>query len=400
MLSAATIAQETTCESSSWFVRNNVLNHMDVGVNVGTVGIGVEVSVPVTDFVRVRAGYNYMPRFTLHSDFPIETRSGGIGNYLEKLSSIDIDQKMSEAGVDLSLPKFQKYKEMADEFRGVTPKDYVTMDMQPKLHQFKFLVDVMPFKNNRHWSFTAGFFAGPSTVGKAFSQESETLLLKAVTAYNSLYVDYLSNDRRLPETTITVDRLTQLFEDNGVAGIPLGYFSGGKYDGRKAMMVPKKDGSVRAEMEISKVRPYLGVGYNTHLSRDKRWNLNVDAGVLFLCGKPKVYVNNVYAIDENAPKEYEVTIVPEKTIFGVTIPAVTEMKPSYDIVHLNYLNYDFTKTSDEQTEKMYYVDGTRSKVDLMRDLRDIPGKVGDMVDKISKLKVYPNISVTVSYRLY
>jgi len=165
-------------------------------------------------------------------------------------------------------------------------------------------------------------------------------------------------------------------------------------------MVPKKDGSVRAEMEISKVRPYLGVGYNTHLSRDKRWNLNVDAGVLFLCGKPKVYVNNVYAIDENALKEYEVTIVPEKTIFGVTIPAVIEMKPSYDIVHLNYLNYDFTKTSDEQTEKMYYVDGTRSKVDLMRDLRDIPGKVGDMVDMISKLKVYPNISVTVSYRLY
>ena len=39
-------------------------------------------------------------------------------------------------------------------------------------------------------------------------------------------------------------------------------------------------------------------------------------------------------------------------------------------------------------------------VDLVHDLHDIPGKVGNMVNTISKFKVYPNLSVTISYRLF
>ncbi len=31
---------------------------------------------------------------------------------------------------------------------------------------------------------------------------------------------------------------------------------------------------------------------------------------------------------------------------------------------------------------------------------DIPGKVGDMVHKVKNFKVYPNASVTFSYRLF
>ena len=61
----------------------NIFNHMDVGVNVGTMGIGIDVAMPVGDYVRIRAGYNYMPRFTINSDFNVETRSGGIGNLID-----------------------------------------------------------------------------------------------------------------------------------------------------------------------------------------------------------------------------------------------------------------------------------------------------------------------------
>ena len=39
-------------------------------------------------------------------------------------------------------------------------------------------------------------------------------------------------------------------------------------------------------------------------------------------------------------------------------------------------------------------------VDMINDLVDVPGKVGDMVDLVSKFKVYPNASVTFSYRLF
>ena len=40
------------------------------------------------------------------------------------------------------------------------------------------------------------------------------------------------------------------------------------------------------------------------------------------------------------------------------------------------------------------------QVDVLHDVEDIPGKVGDMVHKVKNFKVYPNASVTFSYRLF
>ena len=381
MLAAAVQAQESTLQKSD----KNILNHMDLGVNIGTVGFGVDVAVPIGNYVRVRAGYNYIPRFTLHSDFSINTSKGGAVKYLEKIKNIDIDKKAAEIGVDLNQPEFKEYRDMFDKFRNVEAKDQVTMDLKPNVHQFKFLVDVMPFKNNKHWSFTTGFFVGNSNIGEAINQDKETLLLEAVTAYNNLYIDYLSNEKNFAGHG-EVDKLTQLFTDNGIAGIPLGYFE----DGKKAMMVPNADGTVSAELKITKVRPYIGFGYNTHLSRNKKWKLNVDAGVLFRCGKPKVYVDNVYSIDPNAPA---LLYVDDYSLgFPIALP-----HDNYDIVHYN-VDYDYNSGDDSQP--MYFVDQPLQRVDLLNDLHDIPGKVGDMTKTISNLKVYPNVSVTFSYRLF
>ena len=169
----------------------------------------------------------------------------------------------------------------------------------------------------------------------------------------------------------------------GVAGFPLGTFSrdvtsvvtdgNGEEQtlvakkGTKAIMVPSSDGSARAEMEVSKVRPYIGLGYNTHLSHNKRWLLNVDAGVMFLCGAPKVYVDNVYAVDET-------------------------------LIDFDNEVYDIVRPNEDMSD--YVVDSPLQHVDLVHDLQGIPGKVGDLVDVVSKFKVYPNATVTFSYRLF
>lgn len=368
MLSGAMQAQETVTDK-------NIFNHMDLGVNIGTVGIGIEVAVPVSNYVRIRAGYNYMPRFSLHANFPIETRNGGIGKYLEKIKNVDIEKKAAEFGLDLNQPEFRQYKEMADKFSNVERKDNVTMNLKPNMHQFKFLVDVLPFVN-KHWNFTAGFFVGNSDIGDAKNQDKETLLLEAVNAYNQLYINYCQDGI----AGNYYDKLDDIFYKNGIAGIPLGYFA----NGNKAMMVPDKDGTVKAEMKITKVRPYVGFGYNTHLSRNKKWNLHVDAGVLFLCGKPKVYVDNVYSIDPNEP-----AVLYDNT-FGMP-------QNNFDIVHPN-LDYDYI--SGDESQQMFFVDQPLQHVDLMNDLHNIPGKVGDLVKTISNFKAYPNVSVTFSYRLY
>ena len=354
---------------------NGIFNHMDVGVNVGTLGVGVEVGVPVGEYVRLRAGYNYMPSFTFHSNFSIDTRGGRYDRFINKVKSIDINSKMAEVGVDLNDPKFSEYKALFDKFYQVELKDNVTMGMKPHLHQFKFLVDVMPFKRNKHWSFTAGFFAGPSDVANAYNLDSERLLLEGVNAYNDLYVRYCQNGI----AGNYHDRLTELFWDNGVAGVPLGRFA----DGKKAMMVPAADGTVRAEMKVSKFRPYVGFGYNTHLSKDRKWNLNVDAGILILCGAPSVYVDNVYKIDDSP------IVFDENGNYVSGIGTDEDGNYYGDIIRFNQETWEYEPTGDKLDH-----------VDLVRDLDDIPGKVGSMVNTISKFKVFPNASVTFTYRLY
>lgn len=377
VLSLPTAMSAQDNSSVSKLAQKGILNHLDVGVNVGTLGLGVDVAVPVGDYVRIRAGYNYMPRFSIKSDFNVETRNGSISNLIAKVGKID--DKLAQYGIDINSPGFAEYKEMFDKFRNVEAKDHVTLSLKPNLHQFKFLVDVLPFKSNKHWSFTAGFFVGPSTAGDACNLEKETLILEGINAYNAIYVNY-------PEQGI---KGTWLHEEGkakddpfyryGVAGFNLGTFA----DGDKALMVPDKDNKARAEMTISKIRPYLGLGYNTHLSRDQKWNLTVDAGVLFLCGSPKIYVDNVYKIDVS-PIRFDES---GKYLGGI---GFDEDDFYYgDIVGRIPGTYRYGPYGE-----------LRNHVDLAEDLHDIPGKVGDMVNTISKFKVYPNASVTVSYRLF
>lgn len=354
--------------------QKNILNHMDIGVNVGTVGIGIDLAVPVTNYVRVRAGYNYMPRFTINSNFPVETRSGnGVSNFFKRFANASshqelitkIEKKIEDYQIDLSDPMYAKTKSLFDYYHGMTPaeqsqieaSDEVAMGLRPSLHQFKLLIDVMPFKNNKHWTFTAGIFVGPSTVGDACNKEKETLALKTISAYNELYL--ISCREELPNG----NHITSI-EESGVAGFQLGKFN----DGDLAIMVPDANDEARAEMTVNKVRPYVGFGYNTDLSRNKRWKLTVDAGVLIL-GKPHVYVDNVYKID-----------------------------PSN--IDPNEWKYDIVRWSDEKVD--FITDKPLQNVDVLTDLdrNSIPGKVGDLARLVSKFKAYPNISVGVSYRLF
>ena len=42
-------------------IDRNIFNHLDVGLSLGSTGIGIDVSTNVTNSVRLRAGVDYMP---------------------------------------------------------------------------------------------------------------------------------------------------------------------------------------------------------------------------------------------------------------------------------------------------------------------------------------------------
>ena len=120
--------------------------NLDLGVTLGTTGIGFDVAMPVHDMVKLRTGFEFMPRFNMDLNFGVES-FGEDG--IPKGVSID---RMSEVLYNLT---------------GYKVDQNITMKTKPTMWNFKFLVDVYPFKNNKHWHVTAGFHWGPSKIGEA-----------------------------------------------------------------------------------------------------------------------------------------------------------------------------------------------------------------------------------------
>ena len=47
----------------------NMFNHMALGVTAGTPGVGLELAMPMGNYVQVRAGATYMPQFSVNTTF-------------------------------------------------------------------------------------------------------------------------------------------------------------------------------------------------------------------------------------------------------------------------------------------------------------------------------------------
>ena len=360
-MAAQTAAPQLT-EQQKRTLQNGWLNHLDVAFSIGTTGLGFDLSAPMTDWARVRIGAMFMPKFDYTAKFSMEV--GETGTAAEK-----------EA-------RFQKLADLMENFCGTRPENSVDMAIEPTMNNFKFLVDVFPLKNNRHWHVTAGFYLGSGTLGKAYNTTECMSSLVAVSMYNSMYK---RAEGWLPliqygDISIYNEQVQEKLLSYGAVTIPLGEFTHDiiatedvYYDHRICdengmpvhmegtlkyakgdVMYHKGDtyrmttdqyDMVRANAKVNKFKPYLGIGYNGAISNDGRTTISADAGVLFWGGKPSVITQTPSGIDADG--------------------------------NTTYLS-----------------------VDMMRDLTNIPGKVGDYVDLASKLAVYPVISIRIAQRLF
>lgn len=314
-------SQETVRTDSEQVSRNliyrckqlGIANKLELGITAGTTGLGLEVATPVTEWVKIRAGVDFIPSFNLPMHFGITTYTDGAVN----------------SG------NFGKIQNLMYEFAGYEMDDQVDMHARPKMSNFKFLVDVYPFKNNRHWHVTLGFYSGPKRIGKAINAMGEMPSLLTINMYNRLY-DYALSDGFIENPIyndiyldpVIADELSEKFREYGRLGIHIGDFK----DGTPYYMEPDKDGTVSAKAYVNSFKYYTGIGYGGAISKDKRWNLAVDGGVLFWGGAPKV------------------------------------------IIH----------------------DG----VNMTNDLINVRGKVGEYLDLLKALKVYPVVSVKLSYTFF
>lgn len=343
--------------------------HLDVSLNAGSTGIGVDIGTPIADWMGVRAGFTYMPHFHYHMNFDV-------GLYDDN----GVAQKS----------KFEKLSNRLEQITGYKVDERIGMIGEPVFNQFKFMMDFYPLRHNRHWRITAGFFLGKRRIAKAYNRPEDMTSLVGVNIYNNLYDKVLRGepitvagrsvyvDPKVMQNygrmaiymgdythDITYDHDTYYEEDiicdenftylkPGAEGKDVSELTEDDYykidevmhqkgdvehsagevihkAGEPYMMTPDKNGMATARMLVNSFRPYVGIGYDGRIIRgDDRYHIGFDAGIMMWGGTPSV------------------------------------------ITH----------------------DGT----DLTHDVTNVPGKVGDYVSIVRKFKVFPVVSLRLTRR--
>ena len=302
---------------SQYWKEHNILHHLDVSITLGTTGVGFDLASPIGDYLQVRAGYAFMPHIHHNMTFGIQS-----------------DQIKDDVS-------FNNMADAIENFTGYRIHNQVVMVGVPTINNVKLLVDVFPFKNNRHWHFTAGAYWGPSQIAKAYNRTEDMPSLMAVSTYNHMYekaivreplvsVNYNGNDFYFPDDPELKDEIKNIFLSYGRMGVRIGNRVS---DGSPYIMEPDEDSMVKAKARSNSLKPYLGFGYGGRLFKNNdRYTVSFDCGAMFWGGSPSV------------------------------------------VTH----------------------DGT----DLVNDVRDIGGKVGAYVDLIKFFKVYPVLNVRLTKTIF
>lgn len=249
----------------------NMFNHMSLGLNLGTGGIGFEVGTVCTPYLGIRAGFEAIPSFTVSPK--------GIANIHVNLPA---DYQ--------NLPEQIKNEYPAQEDMEFDGKGKVTMK------NGKFLVDIFPGKNCM-FHFTVGLYAGTRQIGNLIASQVDF-----GTEPNLEVVERYNSDVNNPTSQVYG---RSPIDVNMADGTPL------FYDGN----------AVPAEIRVNPVKPYFGIGVGRTVPR-KRVGVKGELGVMYW-GTPQIY-NGLSNITE-CEEIHDVTKVSNKlpvypmlkiTIFG------------------------------------------------------------------------------------
>lgn len=342
-----------------YWKEHDIFQHLDASLTLGTTGIGFDVASPVTEWAQVRLGYEFMPRFTKRMSFEM-TING------QPAKSYDSDGNRQET-------RFDKLNNFMYGFTGFDMEDHVDMIGKPTLNNFKFLVDVFPFKNDKRWHFTAGFYWGPSQFAEAVNSTEAMVSLVSAGIYNKMYEsaksggDLISFDaNEFPSlagvSILMPEPVRAKFLEYGDMGFVAGYYthdivdadgnvlvsknmtdSKGNTVQRPYIVEPDEDGMVRVSASSNSFKPYIGFGYGGNLIKDRDdWKVSFDCGVMFWGGTPELIVHH-----------------------GLKLP-----------------------------------NGKYRDISLTEDVEDISGKVGTYVDLFKAFKVFPVLSLRITKRIF
>ena len=240
-----------------------LFNHLAIGIGIGTEGASLDLALPIGHYVQLRAGMSYLPSIKLTKHFDAsQTGSTGTSNF-DSITSILHD------------------------ITGLQFDEQIDMKATTQLWNGKILVDIFPFKK-KNWFFSAGVYFGPKQVLHIENAAEDMGTLIALSTFNNIYnkvEDAIANDNPAQifgDISLTPQMMDQIMSI-GRLGIAVGTYkqtTESHQAGDIYNMVPDENGMIKLDVRSNVVRPYVGFGYRTAISRDKRSFFSVDAGIL------------------------------------------------------------------------------------------------------------------------
>lgn len=205
----------------------NVFNHLSVGVEAGTTGIGADVAMPACKFIQVRAGFVKMPDFKVNNTLKVSgTQFTNATGELQNLYTTKL-----------------------------------LVQGKPKLANGLLMIDVLPIPTST-FHLTVGAYFGGRTIAKIYNREEGAL--QEISNANAEIAQWNAQHPDRPQKPI---------------GLELGNY----------LLTPDKNGNLHTRIATKWFRPYVGLGYGRAVPR-KRIGFRTDMGCLFW-GKPDISCN-------------------------------------------------------------------------------------------------------------
>ena len=183
----------------------NFFNHLSVGVNAGTPGVGADVAMPVCKFIQVRAGFVKMPDFNINASLDAsETQYFDASGTLQQL-----------------------------------PEGKLKIQGKPKLANGMIMLDLLPISS---FHITVGAYFGGGDIIEMYNREDGALSI--INEANDQIAQWNAQNPGTPQKPI---------------GLELGDY----------LLTPDADGNVRATFSTKKFRPYAGLGFGRAVPRKR-----------------------------------------------------------------------------------------------------------------------------------
>ena len=330
--------------AGGWRLKDNI----QLGVTAGTTGVGVEVALPLNQNVQVRAGGTVMPTFEKTMNFGVE---------------VGLDPSSSAYYMD-NIRSFMR------SFINYDMKDNIDMVGKPRFANAKLMVDWSPLRN-KNWHFTAGVYIGNATIAKAVNRIEDMTTLMGVNMYNELYRKGASREPMFTAGGVEVE-----IPDHFVNAMLVHY-------GEMAIHLGDFSHDVLATEDVYWDYDYYEYGTNrlVHAKGDLR------------CAKGDVlyHEGDAYRMRPNELNEVSARA------------KVNVVRPYLGAGYSGAVTKDGRLSLGVDMGLMMWGGSpsvvTHEGIDLVKDMRNVRGKVGDYVKLIKDVKAFPVVEMKVSYRL-